>query len=91
MTEALTKAQEPSQAHPTLRFIYRNWRGEIAERRVRPLTIWYGRSPWHAGEQWFMAAIDDENGNRRDFAMAEILTFEPTRAALATKENSNAV
>lgn len=71
-----------SKAEPTVRFIYRNWRGEIAERRVTPIRVWFGVTDWHPTEQWFLEAIDAENGNFRDFALAEILTFEPERNSL---------
>jgi len=75
-------------AEPTLRFVYRNWRGEIRERRVRPLRVWFGKTDWHPVEQWFMEAIDDENGEKRDFAVSEILTFEPERHRLRGASNA---
>jgi predicted DNA-binding transcriptional regulator YafY len=70
---------EAKQVEPTVKFVYRNWRDEIRERTVTPLRVWYGRTDWHPAEQWFMEAIDSENGNKRDFALADILTFEPER------------
>ena len=51
---------------------YTNYRGERRERRVRPVEIFYGESPWHNGPQWFLRVEDDEKNQRRDFAMSEI-------------------
>lgn len=75
----MSETDQRSQAEPTVTFVYRNWREEIRERKVTPIRMWYGRTDWHPAEQWFMEAIDSENGNTRDFALADILTFEPER------------
>jgi predicted DNA-binding transcriptional regulator YafY len=57
-------------------FRYRNWRGDVATRRVLPQRIWFGESKWHSGSQWFLEAIDVEKGEPRDFALIDI-TFMP--------------
>jgi predicted DNA-binding transcriptional regulator YafY len=72
-------ADAPAKAEPTISFIYRNWRGEIRERTVTPRRVWFGRTDWHPAEQWFIEAADSENGELRDFAVADILSFEPER------------
>ncbi len=56
-----------------LRFRYRNWRGERADRFVVPIRVWFGRTPHHPEPQWFLAALDmDKGGARRDFAMCDM-------------------
>jgi hypothetical protein len=56
-------------------FRYRNWRGEVADRRVIPERVAFATSQWHPGPaQWFLVARDlDRDGAVRHFAMADIL------------------
>lgn len=51
---------------------YTNWRGDRRVRRIVPRSFWYGESPWHTGRQWFMTALDPEEGDIRDFALRNI-------------------
>lgn len=44
-----------------LKFMYQNWRGEIRDRVIIPLSIWFGESSYHKGQQWFIAAQDYED------------------------------
>lgn len=60
-----------SVAEP-LTFIYRNWRGEVAERRVIPREIHFGATEWHPEPQWLLRAFDMDKGAERDFAMKDI-------------------
>ena len=53
-------------------FRYRNWRGEVAERRVLPSSIWFGVTSYHPEPQWLMSAIDIERWEMRDFAMKDM-------------------
>lgn len=74
--EAKWAAGEPvlnTRAGRELNIVYRNWRGEVRDRRVWPIEVWIGTSEWHQGEQWFLKAQDEENGEIRDFAMRDIL------------------
>lgn len=57
---------------PEYRFSYRNWRGEIAERRVRPIRMEFGATEWHPEPQWLMIAWDLDKNAERAFAMADI-------------------
>lgn len=68
---------------PTITFTYRNWRGEVAERTVRPLRFWRGSTEWHPEEQVFLQAHDVERGVVRDFAVRDII-FDP--AALTERD-----
>lgn len=61
------------RAGKELKIIYRNWRGEIRERRVWPMKVWRGSTEWHDGDQWLLQAQDEETGAIRDFAMNDII------------------
>jgi hypothetical protein len=69
-----------------LRFRYLNYRGESAERRVRPLDVWCGSLPEHHGDEphWFLRAHCLDRGATRDFRldrMTEIREEQPTGPA----------
>lgn len=51
---------------------YTNYRGEYRQRRIRPLTIWFGATEWHEGKQWFLSALDLEKGSARYFALKDV-------------------
>ena len=48
--------------------VYTNWKGETKPRKVKPIEVWFGESPWHPGFQWFLKA-KDENNKIKDFAL----------------------
>lgn len=64
---------------------YTNYKGERRERRVQPLTVWFGFTAYHPTEQWLLRAIDLERIDQgvimrdaiRDFACADIHTWRP--------------
>ncbi len=62
---------EPLDKAP-LSFRYRNYRGEVSVRTVRPINIYFGSTEWHPEPQWLLAATDIEKGERRDFAIKDI-------------------
>ena len=55
---------------------YTNHRRETAYRRIRPIRIWYGSTPWHSGDQWFLDAFDLEKNEERSFAMIDIRAWD---------------
>lgn len=55
-----------------LTFAYRNYRGEVAERRVIPKAIWHGSTQYHTEPQWLMTALDLDKQSDRDFAMRDM-------------------
>lgn len=87
---AIRLALNTSAASPTslatdekpLTFTYRNWRGEIAVRRVIPKRVWFGITEWHGTPQWFLAAHDLDKGEDRDFALLDF-TSEAAEQELA--------
>jgi predicted DNA-binding transcriptional regulator YafY len=58
---------------PALVFHYKNWRGETSIRRVKPLRVWFGSTEWHPKDQWFLEAEDIEKGEKRDFALNDMI------------------
>ena len=68
---------------------YTNHRGERSERWILPREIWFGKSPHHVGQQWFLRADDLEKFAERDFALMSIHSTRRTvRSAEAIKETA---
>lgn len=55
-----------------LTFAYRNWRGEVGTRHVRPISVRYGSTEWHPEPQWLLLAHDLDKDAEREFAMRDI-------------------
>jgi predicted DNA-binding transcriptional regulator YafY len=62
--------------------VYTNYRGETATRKILPIHIWFGKSPWHLTEQWFLEATDLEKDEDRSFAMSSISEWRCPSAKL---------
>ena len=56
---------------PPLRIIYRNYRGEISERAIVPINVYFGATEYHPEPQWLMHALDVAKGETRDFALRD--------------------
>lgn len=52
---------------------YRNYKGEVRDRRVGPLFWWYGVNEWHKEPGWLLHAVDLDKGAERDFALGGML------------------
>lgn len=64
------------------RVVYRNWKGEVAERLITPLTVWHGSTEWHPEPQWFLRARDERKGAVRDFALRDFVGKGVSRVRL---------
>lgn len=64
-----TSEQAAAEMRVPLIVTYRNWRGEVSERRILPILIRYGTSKWHPEPQWLMLATDVDKGEEREFAL----------------------
>ena len=73
------KTNKLREASQIITFVYKNWKGEIRERRVVPINIEFGHDYYHVPDQWLLHAIDMEKGARRTFAFEHILS--PIRRA----------
>jgi hypothetical protein len=62
---------------------YTNWRGERAERRIRPICIHFESNEWHPEPQWLLHAecLDRMTDviSVRTFALANIHAWKPAR------------
>ena len=58
-------------AERSLRFSYKNYRGEHSVRWATPKTFWWGSTEYHPEPQWLMSAFDHDKGQMRDFALAD--------------------
>ena len=54
------------------RFTYTNYKGETEEREVYPTGLFYGSTPYHPDQQWFLRAFDISRNADRDFALKDI-------------------
>lgn len=76
MTDSTDGAPKPGEltfvpVHP-LTFTYRNWKGEVSVRRVRPIEIHFASTSWHPIPQYLLRAFDLDKGEIRDFAWKDI-------------------
>jgi hypothetical protein len=61
-------------AGPEVEITYRNYRGEVADRRVRPLRVWFGATEWHPEPQWLLDVVDAVKG-LRSLALSDVIDF----------------
>lgn len=72
MTETPERQEAAAIAEATqITMTYRNWRGEVSQRTIRPVALWFGRTDWHPEPGWLLTAWDCDKGDRRDFALAD--------------------
>ena len=55
---------------------YRNWRGEVAERRITPERVFFGANQWHPKAQWLLVAFDHDKRASRIFALSGFTDLE---------------
>jgi hypothetical protein len=56
--------------------LYKNWKGEVAWRRIVPLSISFESSQWHPVPQWVMRALDIDKEAERSFAIVDIQNWK---------------
>ncbi len=90
---AVLRAALPHLASPAgdasakpLAFTYRNWRGEIGQRLVRPISMLYGATEWHPEPQWLLYAYDLDKCETRSFAVKDISFGEGTASPAGDDE-----
>lgn len=59
----------------SIKFIYKNYKGVVAERHVVPKNIFYGGSDYHSGQgdKLFLSAYDLEKETTRHFLIEDII------------------
>jgi hypothetical protein len=60
-----------------LKFRYRNHRGEVELREVRPERIRFASTEWYPEKQWHLYAFCLDRQALRWFALKNIMTLEP--------------
>ncbi len=60
---------------PAVRVLYRNWRGEIAIRRISPAGVYYGKTEYHPVHQWLLSCFDADKKAARTYALADVLAW----------------
>lgn len=70
---------------------YRNHRGELRWRRVKPWIFSFASDEWHPTEQWLMLAVDLDKGKMRHFAMKDILAWSTTPPITSTSRSGQLV
>ena len=68
---AAIRAAEPAPVGGPIRLTYRNWRGEVSDRKITPKSVWFGATDWHPEPQWLLRAYDHDKQADRDFALAD--------------------
>ena len=63
-----------------VRFVYQNYKGEVEERLVRPIRLWFGSTAWYRTPQWLLEGFDVDRQATRDFSLAAIRTDTWRRA-----------
>lgn len=61
---------------------YRNYKGVVAIRRIRPIRLWFGTTDWHSTPQWLLEAVDIDKDALRDFALRDVLEFDAEPACI---------
>ena len=51
---------------------YTNYRGETADRTIKPMSIYYGSTEWHKEPQWLVNVWDVEKQAARTFALKDM-------------------
>lgn len=66
-----------------LRFTYKNWRGEVAERHIEAKIFWFGATEYHPEAQCLLRGVDlDREGHpERDFAVRDMTNVRFATAA----------
>ena len=72
----LTTEIPTSKQREQATILYKNWRGETAERHIIPLRVWFGGTEWHKESQWLLRAKDMDKDAERDFALKDILEWK---------------
>lgn len=49
--------------------IYQNHKGNTRTRRIIPIRMWFGNTPYHPDPQYLLSADDMDDGVTKDFAM----------------------
>ncbi len=55
---------------------YKNWKGEIAIRKIAPAEIYFDSSEYHKDKQWLLKVWDLDKKDYGTYALKDILSWE---------------
>ena len=73
----------PAAPDRDVTFTYRNHRGEVADRRVRPAGLWFGKTEHHPRPCWLLRGLDLDKDQWRDFDLGRITDWAGGRKSYA--------
>lgn len=82
MNELTISEVEILMGRSHLEFVYVNYKGVTAIRKVVPIKIFYGTSKYHLGPDnepeytFFLTAYDEVKGDCRDFKISDIIEIK---------------
>lgn len=56
-----------------VKVMYKNWKGEIAERTIMPYRMFFGANKYHPEEQWLLEAHCLDKKEHRTFALKDMV------------------
>ena len=62
--------------YPPMKYIYKNWKGEIGVRTLYPLNVSYGSTEHHSTPTHLMRAWDLDKNDIRFFDMNELFPYK---------------
>lgn len=65
----VTETGAPDVGLP-IELTYTNWRGYTYKRKVSPVFLWYGKTPYHKEDGWLVHLYDWDKGDWRDYELA---------------------
>jgi len=74
------KNNDTVYANDQVSFNYKNYKGELSIRKVKPMGVYFGSNEWHPKPQWLLRAFDVDKQAERSFAMQDISNWSTNAA-----------
>lgn len=74
--KAFEELMKPERKEPPIKYIYKNWKGEIGVRTIYPLDISYGSNEYHHTPTYLLRAWDLDKKAIRTFDMTELVPYK---------------
>lgn len=55
-----------------IKVLYKNYKGEVAERSILPMEVLFGSNEYHTSPQWLLKVFDLEKKDYRTYALKDI-------------------
>jgi len=88
----MTNSERSQQVEPRQLVIrYRNWKGEISDRRIEPGRLYFGTTEHHPERQWLLHVFDFDKRDYRTFAVKDIISWSAATTEPVAPAASRAV